>query len=93
MGTLMKCGHSTKAVRMGTDIPVCAICLGITPDAEVVEDSPPDLSGRRAKCTYRTRRDGTLCTSEQDSSSELAFFEHRPDKPNDAYYCGCWGWD
>ena len=27
------------------------------------------------------------------SSSDLWFFEHRPDEEYDLYYCGCWGWD
>ena len=27
------------------------------------------------------------------SSTELPFFEHRPDQAMDAYYCGCFGWD
>jgi len=27
------------------------------------------------------------------SSTSLPFFSHQPDKPEDSYYCGCWGWD
>lgn len=27
------------------------------------------------------------------SDPSLPFFEARPDKETDSYYCGCWGWD
>jgi hypothetical protein len=33
------------------------------------------------------------CGSVRDSSFDLAFFKHRPDRDTDAYYCGCFGWD
>lgn len=30
--------------------------------------------------------------AEAPSSFDLPFFEHRPDREYDDYYCGCWGW-
>lgn len=91
---MMKCGHAAQGLlrRPEGDIPACVICAP-DPDAYTVDDTPPDLTGRRAKCSYRKRRDGQLCTSEVDSSPNEAFFEYRPDEPFDRYYCGCWGWD
>lgn len=81
---LMKCGHTANAVNSVTGKPVCAICVGLTPDAEVVNENPPDLTGRVAKC---------YCGATKPSSFDLAFFEYRPDKAWDSYYCGHAGWD
>lgn len=44
------------------------------------------LDGRTAKCCYR-------CGSMESSKPSLPFFEYRPDKEYDSYYCGCFGWD
>ena len=57
---MMKCGHAANAVKTGTDIPVCVVCYGIVPGADVVDDSPPDLSGRFAECAYNPSRHGCL---------------------------------
>jgi len=80
---LMKCGHSANGEDENGN-PVCVICAGITPDAKIVADTP-NLEGRTARCTY--------CGREAPSSTNLAFFEYRPDQPYDEYYCGCYGWD
>ncbi len=85
---LMKCGHTAQ----GTDKagkPACIICLFIHPGAREVEDNVPDITGRKARCSYYRGK----CKSEVDSSFKLAFFEHRPNKEFDLYYCGCFGWD
>lgn len=87
---MMACGHAANAVR--TDVtphlPACVIC-----DCTTVAAAPPDLTGRTARCSYRTRRNGQPCTSEVPSQPGLAFFAHHPDRPHDEFYCGCWGWD
>lgn len=92
---MMACGHSANAeltavggVTLDTPVACCAIC-GCTDLAPAA----PDLTGRTARCSYRTRRDGRPCTSEQPSSTRLAFFTHHPEREHDEFYCGCWGFD
>jgi len=91
---LMKCGHVAQGyehMKDGRERPACVICLGLTPDAVIVEKSTPDLTGRKAYCTY--------CHKEAESKITLPFFEygrrwkgeHLTDE--DRYYCGCRGWD
>lgn len=80
MAKMMKCGHSDNA-RTEDGKPACAIC-----SCREVDDEQPDLTGRKAVCCYS-------CGSVRDSSFDLAFFKHRPDRDTDAYYCGCFGWD
>lgn len=84
MKPMMRCGHAANATKL--DKPVCAICIGITPDAQVVDENPPDLTGREAECPYCKRR-------APSNPSMVAFFEHRPNSPLDTFYCGCRGWD
>jgi hypothetical protein len=83
MKPMMKCGHAANATTEGK--PCCVICAGIVPGAYEIAEAQPDLSGRKAKCCY--------CSSLADSSSDLAFFAHTPDKATDNYYCGCLGWN
>ena len=80
---LMKCGHAANATMEGG--PVCVICYGISPGADVADESPLDLTGRKATCPY--------CSAVVDSSRSLAFFEHRPNAETDSFYSGCRGWD
>jgi hypothetical protein len=82
----MKCGHAANAVNMQTNQPSCAICAGLTPDADIVAQVQPDLKGRFAHCAYGRH-------AKVPSSTDLAFFEHRPRDEEDIYYCGCYGWD
>jgi len=101
---LMKCGHTAQGTT-GEGKPTCVICSGIIPGAEIVDESGPDLEGRRARCGYygktptggthssRTCRRGEPCMCEVESSLKLPFFKHKPDSDYDEYYCGCWGWD
>jgi hypothetical protein len=81
---MMKCGHAANATN-GDGNPSCVICVGIHPGAETIDESPPDLTGRKSKCAY--------CSEIQDSDPSLAFFEHRPDRDYDLHYDGCRGWD
>jgi len=81
---MMKCGHAANATNEKGE-PCCAICLGLTPCAEIPVDTP-DLTGRKAKCT--------ICGEEEPSSINLPFFEYLgPEFDYDYYYCGCRGWD
>lgn len=84
---MMRCGHAANATQHGadgTERPCCAICAGLTPAALEVDDAPPSLEGRTARC---------YCGRERPSSAGLAFFAHRPGAACDAFYCGCDGWD
>ena len=81
---MMKCGHAANSTD-GHGNPACVICYGIHPGASEVAE-PPNLAGRKSRCVYG-------CGNTRDSSTELPFFEHVPDKPNDRHYCGCRGWD
>lgn len=81
---MMKCGHAANATDKNGK-PRCVICFGITPGADEVDGDHPSLDGREAKCFD--------CNRHKPSSLKLAFFEHRPGKREDAFYCGCLGWD
>lgn len=82
---MMKCGHAANAEDSEHN-PVCVICIGIDPSAKIIDDNPPDLSKREAKCDY--------CGHKAKSNpGKLAFFAHKPEKEFDEYYCGCRGWD
>ena len=77
---LMKCGHSANGTYGDEHKPICVICYGIVPGAtEVDYEANPDLTGRKAKCCY--------CANQQQSNTNLPFFEHRPDKETDRYVC------
>lgn len=43
------------------------------------------LGGRVAKCID--------CGKTKPSNENLPFFERRPNKEYDIFYCGCYGWD
>ena len=81
---MMGCGHSSSAESDGK--PICAICFGLDPGAEVVmsKEMTPDLTGRLARCPS--------CEKIVDSSLELAFFRYRKSDKYDGFYCGCRGW-
>lgn len=81
---LMKCGHVAQG-EDGDGNPVCIICIGIKEGAREVDPHPPELKGRMAECTD--------CGKTVESSYDLPFFAHYPDREKDSYYCGCWGWD
>lgn len=106
---MMMCGHAANAEQIlpdGKRIPSCAICIGINPGASIINESPPSLEGKKARCTYfgsvpegRNHESnygckrGEPCNCERPSSPDLAFFEHKPSAEFDSFYCGCWGWD
>lgn len=81
---LMKCGHTAQGVKNGK--PVCAICIGIKEGAETPDEKQINLENRTAKCCYGNH-------GHKPSNLNLPFFEHRPTKDTDEYYCGCHGWD
>ncbi len=106
MAAMMKCGCAAQGVCTSRDgkainpIPACLVhdCFDVA--------EAPNLAGRTARCTYRScktylakyrdthygelRPDGR---SYAPSSTDLPFFEHKPDEEYDAYFCGCMGWD
>lgn len=92
---MMKCGCRAQGTTSPDNNPVCVIHVGFTPDAEIVNENPPDISGRKARCSYY----GSHCKSEANSDgsgsrwNSLPFFVSQPTEEYDQYYCGCWGWD
>lgn len=76
---LMSCGCVAQGVCARTKKPIC-----IVHDTMAVAPEMPDLTGRVACCDGHAK---------VPSSFNLAFFKYQPNLPNDAYYCGCWGWD
>lgn len=66
---------------------------------EMVE--APSFEGRTARCMYFGKEVYKnecgecrgICTHEVPSKLNLAFFESRPDKEYDGFYCGCHSWD
>lgn len=82
---IMKCGHAANAVHQPSGKQVCAACIGITADAEIIDENHIDLAERVAKCTY--------CKNTAPSSAPLPFFGSQPSLEHDSYYCGCRGWD
>ncbi len=95
---LMKCGcvaqgtcSKSRGVDFDPPIPCCVIHDCLEP-----AESVPDLTGRKALCSYG--KDGgkykhTRPYNETKSDFNLAFFEYHPESKYDTYYCGCWGWD
>lgn len=84
---LMKCGHRDNA-QTGDHKPCCVLCIGnpnaFIVDREIINDTD-GLEGRHATCE--------MCGRKVDSKWTLPFFEYRPNKVDDVYYCGCGGWD
>lgn len=74
----MKCGHTTSATNTEGK-PVCPICAGITPNAYIIEENIPNLTGRIASCTF--------CGKKRESDFNLPFFEYRSDKDSDNWVC------
>ena len=103
---VMKCGHAANAMGKpahytGEPMPACVIC-----ECFEIAEEQPDLSKRKARCTYYgkpTRKsecdvcdksEDRVCHCERDSDpNKLAFFEHKPNNEFDGFYCGCHGWD
>jgi len=84
----LKCGHTASATttdKDGNTIPCCGCHFGLNGDDGITPVDAPNLEGRKARCAY--------CWHEVVSDLELAFFEYRPQKEFDCYYCGCRGWD
>lgn len=79
MAKIHSCGCAINAID-GSGRHICPVHLVY----DIME--APDLSARKARCAY--------CAREAQSDVEhLAFFEYRPAKEFDMYYCGCRGWD
>ena len=52
--TMMKCGHSANGKRKIGNIwtDCCLICIGLDPKAKIIDEAPPDLNERKARCSY-----------------------------------------
>ena len=107
---IMKCGcaaNSTCSRKGGVEfnppIPLCVIH-----DCYEIAEKQPDLTGRKARCTYYGKsvktssynanccnkcKGGSLCSCEEESSNKLWFFKHKPEEEFDEYYCACHGAD
>lgn len=84
---MMECGHAANATRTidGEQFPACVICAG-KPEADRVAVNPPDLTGRRARCSYfdpalgscpkRPNDERHAGGSERASDPGLPFFEY-----------------
>jgi len=81
---LMKCGCRASGTNAKTNKPVCVVHAGLTPDAEIIVETP-NLAGREAKCAY--------CSNKKPSSLSLPYFVYHSNQCQDEYYCGCFGWD
>ena len=105
MKPMMKCGHAANAVNTKDGTPVCVICTGFTSNAFEIDKNSPDLTNRKARCSYygsvpsgrnheslfKCKR-GEKCLCEVDSSSDLPFFKIEKTRDHDSFFCGCWGW-
>ena len=94
---MMKCGHAANGtcsrsggVDFNPPLQVCVICFCLEQ-----AETQPNLEGRKARCSYQKKRDGSSHTDDElkPSSLDLTFFSHHPDREFDEFYCGCWGWD
>lgn len=83
MKPLMKCGHTANAVT--AEGKPCCVIYAPSEDSYTILLERPELTGRLAKCSD--------CGAVTDSKWRLPFFEYKPDKEYDEYYCGCYGWD
>lgn len=87
---MMKCGCQAQGTNKSGD-PVCVVHAGLVPGWNVVDEAPPSLVGRVARCSY--------CRKETPSDQPLRgytvlpFFVHHPKSQFDEFYCGCMGWD
>lgn len=62
--------------------------------AKIKENKAEHRFGCNYDCEKTLAAGGTRCKCERPSAGEqLPFFESKPDRPYDAFYCGCSGWD
>ena len=87
---MMKCGHAANAVN-GLGKPVCVLCIGLGIGCNEIDHTFEVSKNREAICCYKYG--SCEIHGKKPSSTDLAFFESKPDKEFDEYYCGCHGWD
>jgi len=91
MSEMMKCGHAAQGIDDKGN-PVCVICYP-DPRATQEDESPPDLTGRTARCSYYGQKfhygrygcecsvcrnnSDWICRCERPSSDKLAFFVYK----------------
>lgn len=84
---MMTCGHTAQGkltmragVALDPPIPYCGVC-----ECETVDEAPPSLEGRTARCGYYSH-----CRHEEPSAYTLAFFEYNGAGSRAATeYCRC----
>ena len=79
----MKCGHVVDKEHIKYDLCNCTTIL------REVQTDIDGLEGRKARCYQHKGGNPPLVQSRWN----LPFFNYRPDKETDEYYCGCWGWE
>jgi len=79
---MMKCGHVANANSNGK--PCCVICAGVLPEAFIVNENPPSLEGRIAKCAYGC---GNERPSIESLQGRLAFFEYCGEDSTESKHC------
>ena len=81
---VMECGHRANGtLKDGVRRPVCAICFGIKPGADVVADPQP-VEPKGYRCPH----------CRKVSEKPMAFSTVTPDKDGyGSHYDGCLGWD
>lgn len=107
MTKMMKCGHAAQGSRLekdGSQIDACVICgcvdvaeepdlTGRTARCTYAGRRKPQRRYANDECNYGCRGNPVCQCDKEQSYIGLAFFSHHPDKEQDEFYCGCFGWD
>lgn len=96
--------HTRNGITYDPPIPCC-----ITHDCIEIADTPdlsgrtakctyygkrkPNRRYCNDECNYGCRGESICNCGTEPSRTGLAFFKHKPDSPQDEFYCGCFGWD
>lgn len=101
MEKILKCGcfGATRHAREHDGLEANHRSCIIHDTCETVD--APSFEGRRARCLYYGKSAHKSecdlcekeCSHEVDSSTQQAFFESKPDKEHDEFYCGCHSWN
>ena len=86
MDIMMECGHAAQVTNAKTGAPACFTCRGIHPGAEIVATNPPDLTTRRARCTYYGGPTSTAHRRANPDGPPCA-----PNRNGGRCECGRWG--
>lgn len=99
--------NAEKILADGTKIPSCVIC-DCTEESEIqpllenrmakcghfgLPVSRRNNETKYPKLLTKNALGETCCGSIVSSNNNLPFFQYRPDKEYDEFYCGCQSWD